>query len=486
MEITFLGAARTVTGSMHLITTDRARVLLDCGLFQGRRREAFERNRELPFEPSDVDAVVLSHAHIDHSGALPVLPKHGFRGSVYTTPATRDLMAAMLEDAALIQVADARHVNKLIDQGHLEGDHVEPLYTTDDVAKILESTVGVPYHRAMSVAPGISVTFLDAGHVLGSAIVVLDVDEDGATTRLVFSGDLGRVGMPILRDPEIPTGAHALLLESTYGDRVHPPRAQVDDELGDTIARTVARGGKLVVPTFALERAQEIVLTLKGLHERGRLPDVPIYVDSPLTVKITDVFRMHPECYDAEVRARFDRGESPFDLPRLRYVSSVDDSKAITGDDAPAIILAASGMCESGRVLHHLRGVIGDPRSTVAIVGFQAPHTLGRRLVERRDRVRIFGVEHDRRCEVVVLNGFSAHAGQDELLHFAEAVRARGALTRVALVHGELPAQRVLARLLEETGMPSVLVPEQGDSMRVERPDAGPPRGSVKPSDAAR
>jgi metallo-beta-lactamase family protein len=470
MQVTFLGAAQTVTGSMHLVTTSHARVLLDCGLFQGRRREAFQRNRELPFDPSDLDAVVLSHAHIDHSGALPVLPREGFHGSVYTTPATRDLMAAMLEDAALIQASDARHVNQLIDRGELEGDPVEPLYTTEDVAAILAATIGVPYHRTMIVAPGISVTFYDAGHVLGSAIVVLDVVEDEGKTRLVFSGDLGRKDMPILRDPEVPEGANVLLLESTYGDRIHAARAEVDEVLGDTIARTVARGGKLIVPTFALERAQEIVLTLKGLASRGRLPDVPIFVDSPLTVKITDVFRMHPECYDSEVRAMFDRGESPFDLPRLRYVSSVEDSKAITGAESPAIILAASGMCESGRVLHHLRAAIGDPRCTVAIVGFQAPHTLGRRLVEKRERVRIFGVEHERRCEVAVLNGFSAHAGQDDLVAFATAVRDRGALGQVALVHGEPPAQRALAKLLGEQGLTDVRIPEQGEQMRVVRP----------------
>ncbi len=469
MEVTFLGAAQTVTGSMHLVRTRHARVLLDCGLFQGRRREAAERNRELPFDPADLDAVVLSHAHIDHSGALPMLAKDGFRGTIYATPATRDLVAVMLEDAALIQVSDARHVNKMIDAGQIDGDHVEPLYTTEDVVAILGMTVAVPYHRAMDVAPGIRATFLDAGHILGSAIVVLDVEEDGRKARLVFSGDLGRKNMPILRDPEVPEGASMLVLESTYGDRIHPRREEMDDALAATITRTFARGGKLVVPTFALERAQEIVLTIGHLSRAGRLPKVPIYVDSPLTVKITEVFRMHPECYDVALRQRIEAGESPFDVPGLRYVSSVEDSKALTADDAPSIVLAASGMCESGRVLHHLRGLLGDPRSTVAIVGFQAPHTLGRRLVERRDRVRIFGMEQDRRCEVVVLNGFSAHAGQDELVDFATAVHAGGPLDDVALVHGELPAQRVLASLLEERGLPRARIPERGDRARLGR-----------------
>ncbi len=465
IEVTFLGAAQTVTGSMHLVATSRARVLLDCGVFQGRRREAAVRNRDLPFDPATLDAVVLSHAHIDHSGALPVLPRSGFRGSVFTTHATRDLAAVMLEDAALIQASDARHVNRLIERGEVDSEPVQPLYTTDDVAAVLRAMVGLPYRRTTVIAPGMTLTFLDAGHVLGSAIVVLDIVDDDATRRLVFSGDLGRTGMPILRDPEVPEGAHALLLESTYGDRIHPSRAAMDDALAETIGRTLARGGKVIVPTFALERAQEIVLTLKTLGSQHRLPAVPIYVDSPLAMKVTDVFRMHPECYDAPVRAMFDRGESPFDLPGLRYVADSEESKQITASDAPAIILAASGMCESGRVLHHLRAAIGDPRSSVAIVGFQAQHTLGRRLVEKRDRVRIFGVEHDRRCEVVVLNGFSAHAGQDELVAFADVVRERGALRSVALVHGELPAQRVLAALLTERGLPDVRIPERGDRM---------------------
>jgi metallo-beta-lactamase family protein len=467
MKVTFLGAAQTVTGSMHLVTTQRASVLLDCGLFQGPRREAARRNRELPFDASSVDAVVLSHAHIDHSGALPMLGKSGFRGSVYTTPATRDLAAVMLEDAALIQASDAKHVNKLIDRGELDGDHVEPPYTVDDVVALLGTMVSVPYHRATTIAPGVTLTFFDAGHVLGSAIVVLDVEEDGATKRLVFSGDLGRKGMPILRDPEVPPGAHALLLESTYGDRVHPPRAAMDDALGDLVTRVIGRGGKVIVPTFALERAQEIVLSLRGLAARHRLPDVPIYVDSPLTVKVTEVFRMHPECYDADVRAAFERGESPFDLPRLRYVSKVEDSKEITASDGPAIILAASGMCESGRVLHHLRGAIGDPRCAIAIVGFQAPHTLGRRLVERREEVRIFGLPYTRRCEIATLNGFSAHAGQDELVAFATAVRARGTLGPVALVHGEPPAQHVLAALLARDGLADVRTPAPKDTMTI-------------------
>lgn len=465
VDITFLGAAQTVTGSMHLVRTDRASVLLDCGLFQGRRAEAATRNRELPFDPERLDAVVLSHAHIDHSGALPVLPREGFRGTVFATPATRDLAVVMLEDAALIQASDARYLNKRIDRGELSGEHVEPLYTTDDVVKILDRMVTVPYHRATQVAPGVSVTFLDAGHVLGSAIVVLDVEEKGVTRRIVFSGDLGRKDTPILRDPEVPKGTQVLLMESTYGDRRHPPRTAMNEALGEVVRRTLERGGKVMVPTFALERAQEVILALKELRAAGAIPRVPIYVDSPLTAKVTDVFRIHPECFDAELRVRLERGDSPFDLPELRYVTDPEESKEISSGDTPAIVLAASGMCESGRILHHLRTGIGDRRNTIVIVGFMAPHTLGRRLVELRDRVRIFGVEVERRAEVVVLNGFSAHAGQDELVHFAHQVATQGALEQIALVHGEVPAQRTLARLLESGGLANVSIPARGDRM---------------------
>ena len=465
MHIEFLGAAQTVTGSMHLLRTARATVLLDCGLFQGRRREALERNRQLPFRPQDVDAVVLSHAHIDHSGALPVLASHGFRGSIYCTPATRDLCAVMLEDAAHIQESDARYVNKLVDRGELPGEHIEPLYTMNDVVRALEAMIAVPYHHGVEVAPGVRVTFLDAGHVLGSAIVVLDVQEGARHRRLVFTGDLGRNGTPILRDPEIPEGAEALIMESTYGDRLHPPRAEMEDALADVIVQTHARGGKVIIPTFALERAQEIILALKRLRAAFRIPALPIYVDSPLAVKVTQVFRMHPECFDEETRALIEGNDGPFEIDTLTYVSSVEDSKSVSRSDDGAIILAGSGMCESGRVLHHLRATVESEKNTVVIVGFQAPHTLGRRLVERHGRVRIFGVERDRRCEVAVLNGFSAHADQRDLLRFVEQTRARGNLGPVALVHGELPAQRVLREALLAAGLSDVQIPARGETL---------------------
>jgi metallo-beta-lactamase family protein len=467
MQLEFVGAAQTVTGSKHLLRTEHATVLLDCGLFQGRRRESIQKNRTLGFDPASIDAVVLSHAHIDHSGALPNLVKLGYTGPIYATSATRDLCAAMLLDAAMIQEADARYVNRLVDRGESDMERVEPLYDEQDVIDVLGSMVSMPYHRPLPIAPGIRLTFVDAGHVLGSGIVCLDIEERGTTRRLVFTGDLGRRRVPILRSPEVPDDATVLLSESTYGDRLHKPIEELDDELAAVIDRVVGRGGKLIIPSFALERAQEIVYALRGLRNEGRLPAVPVYVDSPLAVKITDVFKLHPEYLDAEARAMVEGRNSPFEFPELRYVQSVEASKEVTASRDPAIVISASGMCEGGRVLHHLRGTIRDRKNAVLIVGYQAPHTLGRRLVERRDEVRIFGVMHDRRAEVVVLNGFSAHADQRGLRDFAAGVRERGRLEQVVLVHGEPDPQRQLAELLGEDGFGSVAVPGPGDRLDV-------------------
>ncbi len=466
MEIEFVGAAQTVTGSMHLVRTPHATVLLDCGLYQGRRRESFERNRHLPLPVDEIDVVVLSHAHIDHSGALPLLVKQGYDGPIYATHATRDLCAAMLRDAAYIQEADARHLNKQIARGDLESDPVEALYTEADALAAIDRFVSIPYRRAMHVAPGVTVTFYDAGHVLGSAITALDVEENGATRRVVFTGDLGRNNMPILRDPEVVSGAEMLISESTYGDRLHDPIEKMDEDLAAVIRRTYARGGKVIIPAFALERAQEIVFALKQLRADGHIPRVPVFIDSPLTAKITEIFKMHPECFDAEARALMRGHDSPFDFDGLRYVEDVEESKRLSSNDQPAVVIAASGMCEAGRVLHHLRAGIEDAKNTVLIVGFQAQHTLGRRLVERRARVKVFGVERDRRAEVVVLNGFSAHADQRDLVNFANACRERGPLRKVALVHGEPQSLRALRELMvDKHGYPDVTAPTPGQKI---------------------
>jgi metallo-beta-lactamase family protein len=465
IELVAHGAARTVTGSKHLIRSSRATVLLDCGLYQGRRSEAFEKNRNLPVDTGHLDAVVLSHAHIDHSGALPLLRRQGYLGPIYTTPATRDLAAPMLMDTAMIQQADARHIARLVARGEPGVEPVEPLYTEADVVGTLQQVVGIPYGQRREIAPGITLELLDAGHVLGSAIVVLDVVDQGTKLRIAFTGDLGRRHLPILRDPEVPSGVHCLITESTYGDRLHPAMEQTGAELAEVVRRTVARGGKVVIPSFALERAQEIVYELKRLRAEGHVPVVPVYVDSPLAVKLTDVFRLHPECYDEEARRMLEGSDSPFDFPGLHYVTDPEDSKAIDRDGKPAIVISANGMCEGGRVLHHLRATISDSRNTVIIVGFQAQHTLGRRLVERRPEVRIFGIPCDRRAEVAVLNGFSAHADQAGLLAFADAVRAQGELRRVVLVHGEPKAQDALEREMKARGIPGVVAPEPGESI---------------------
>lgn len=467
MELEFIGAARTVTGSMHLLRTRHGAILLDCGLYQGRRRESFERNKELALPVEEIIAVVLSHAHIDHSGALPILVKHGYEGPIYATPATRDLCAVMLRDAASIQLSDARFLNRQNDRDGGHQPHVEPLYSDDDVIVTLERFHSIPYRQRIWVTPSIRLTFLDAGHVLGSAITVLDVEEEGRTRRIVFTGDLGRADRPILRDPEVPKGTDLLITESTYGDRRHDALEKMEEDLAEVTLRTLARGGKVLIPSFSLERAQEVIYTLKKLRQRGVLPRIPVYVDSPLTVKITDVFKLHPDCYDKETRALIREGHSPFDDEDLRYVESVEESKALTADDTPAVVIAASGMCEGGRILHHLRSGIEDDRNTVLIVGYQAAHTLGRRLVEKRMRVKIFGVERDRHADVVVLNGFSAHADQDDLVAFAERCRESGPVETIALVHGDLKAQRVLADLLHGKGFERVAIPAPGDHLAI-------------------
>jgi metallo-beta-lactamase family protein len=467
IELEFIGAARGVTGSKHILHTSQATVLLDCGLFQGRRKESNQRNRELNVPVEKIDAAVLSHAHIDHAGLLPLLYKRGFRGPVYATPATRDLCTPMLLDAAMIQEADSRHIKKLIERDGVDLEPVEPLYNQDDVTGILSQIVGLPYRRDLAIAPGVTLRFLDAGHVLGSAIIVLDVTDHGEHTRIALSVDLGRNGLPILKDPEIPENINCLITESTYGDRLHGPLEEVDDRLAEVINRTARRGGKLLIPAFALERAQEVVYAIKRLRETRRIPLIPVYVDSPLTVKLTDIFKMHPECYDKETYKLLVSGDPPFEFSGLHYVSDKEESKGITAQPGPHIIISASGMCEAGRILHHLREGVEDSRNTVLIVGFQAQHTLGRRIVEKHREVKIFGVMRRLAAEVVVLNGFSAHADQNDLLAFAEAVRKKGKLHQIFLVHGEPQAQSALEAELTKRGFTSVHAPYPGERIRI-------------------
>jgi metallo-beta-lactamase family protein len=463
MQIQFHGAVRTVTGSAHLVTANGSRILLDCGLFQGHRQEAFERNRNLPFDAASIDAMVLSHAHIDHSGNIPSLVKSGFNGNIYATPATRDLCSAMLRDSGHIQEYDAAFVNKKRAKQGLPP--VEPLYTIEDATASLHNFVTVGYGRPLPIAPGVTLTFLDAGHILGSAFVVLDVQEgDAAPRRLVYTGDVGRKGMPILRDPSVVEEADYLIIESTYGDRLHDSIETTSRELRDVVVATHRQGGKVIVPAFAVGRTQELVYELNRLSQDRDIPRLPIFVDSPLAINVTEIFRLHPECYDEEVNEFLAsiNGQDPFGFSLLTYTRSVEESKELNFLREPAVIISASGMCEAGRILHHLKNNVEDPRNTVLIVGWQAPYTLGRRLVERRPVVKIFGEEYSLKARVKTINGFSAHADRNELLAY---VRTLGPsrLQQAFIVHGEESASLSLADGIRDLGVSQVSVPKRAD-----------------------
>ena len=463
MEITFYGAARTVTGSQHLLDVNGKRILLDCGLYQGPRQESTDRNRHLPFDARSVDVLILSHAHIDHSGNIPNLVRSGFDGDIISTFATRDLCNIMLRDSAKIQEGDVEYLNKKRVRANLP--LLEPIYTMADAMAALKLFIGIGYERAYQVAPGISLTFYDAGHVLGSAIVALDIEETGRPPlRLVFSGDLGRAHRPILNDPVFLDRADILILESTYGNREHPEDEDTDHLLEGIIRETVKQGGKVIVPAFAIGRTQELVYRLNNLVENGDLPpNLQVYVDSPLAIDATGIFRAHPEAYDAETAEIMmtDKDRDPFGFNLMRYTRATQESKALNFLKNPAVIISASGMAEAGRILHHLKNNIEDPRSTVLITGYQAEHTLGRRIVDGEKRVKIFGEDYDVRARVAALNGLSGHADRSELLDWAGHLQQPP--RRTFLVHGELaPAQSLAEGLRAQLGFPAVDVPELG------------------------
>jgi metallo-beta-lactamase family protein len=447
MELEFYGAAREVTGSCHILRVGDKTVLLDCGMFQGHRRETREKNLRLPCPAEEIDAVVLSHAHIDHAGRLPVLARAGYRGTIYCTPATRDLSAIMLADSAHIQEKDAEFLARR------QKEYVEPLYNLADAMAAVEQMVGIPYHKPFDVVAGVRATYVDAGHILGSASVVLECSDGKARKRLVFSADVGHRGLPIIRDPEPPVdGADAVIMESTYGDRDHPPVEDMRERLAAVVRETAAQGGRVIIPAFAVGRTQEIVYDLHALARAKKVPSVPIYIDSPLAVDATAIFAMHPDVFDrGEDMVRTVRELFHFDL--VHYTRDVSESKALNTVSTPMIVIAGSGMAESGRVVHHLANGVADSRNTVLIVGYQAEHTLGRRIVERRPTLKIFGEELPLRARVEVLNGYSAHGDRGELAAWLGAVR-RGSPRppRVWLVHGEPPAQEAFAGRLREQG----------------------------------
>ena len=446
MEITFAGAAREVTGSCHIVRANGKHILLDCGLFQGRRHETHEKNMRLPLDVSRIDAIVLSHAHIDHAGRIPLLVREGYRGTVWCTAATRDLAVIMLADSAHIQEKDAEFLAR-----HRKSV-VPPLYSMVDATRTADLMAGVPYDKPFEVTPGVQVTFIEAGHILGSASVVLDIDEGGRRQRLVFSADIGRSGLPIIRDPKPPTGADVVIMESTYGDRDHAPYTSARRALARIVTETAARGGRILIPAFAVGRAQEIVYDLHSLALAGEIPAIPIYIDSPLAIEATAVFEMHPEVFD-RTEDFVQRVQTLFRFQQAHYTRQAEESKALNNAVGPMVIIAPSGMAEAGRIVHHLKIGASNPRNTILIVGFQAQHTLGRRIVERQPMLKIHGDEVPLRARVEVLDGYSAHADRTELVTWLDAVRATSpALRDVYLVHGEPGPQDALATRLREGG----------------------------------
>jgi metallo-beta-lactamase family protein len=439
MHITFAGAAREVTGSCHILIVNGKTVLLDCGMFQGRRAESREKNARLPVPVGEIDAVVLSHAHIDHSGRLPFLVREGYAGPIYATPATRDLCAIMLADSAHIQEKDAEFLSR-------HGREVAPpLYRTADATRTLELMRTIPYYQWFDVVPGVRARYVDAGHILGSASISVECTEGGRTKRVVFSGDVGRSGLSIIRDPVPPDGADVVLMESTYGNRDHESVSGARERLGQVVRETAAAGGKLFIPAFAVGRTQEIVYDLHALYRAGASPEVPIFIDSPLATDATTVFEMHPDVFDqGEALVREER--DLFRFPLVQYTRDVAASKALDHRHGPLIVIAASGMAESGRITHHVLHGAGDPRNTILVVGFMAEHTLGRRIVERRSSIRVLGEDVELRARVEVLNGYSAHADRSELARWLDAVKAASpSLGGVYLVHGEIDAQDAFA-----------------------------------------
>jgi metallo-beta-lactamase family protein len=467
VSLKFLGGVGTVTGSSHLLTTPKSRILIDAGIFYGRREEFYEVNTTFAYLPSRVDALVLSHAHIDHCGNIPTLLKHGLRCRVYATSATRDLCKLMLADSGRVQEEDFGYLKKIAPRSRGRRPHPPapkvrgPLYTEREAQRSISQFRPLHYGQHFRLTPDTMVTFLDAGHILGSSVVVLDVRLSQKYLRVGYAVDLGRKDLPMLNDPTVLTDLDYLILESTYGGRRHDPISQAKEKLRETIIRTVARNGKIIIPSFALERTQEVLYFISELLQERAIPPIRIYVDSPLASRITEVFRNNVHYMDRAVKDRLGRDDSPFDFLNLTYVRDREESKALNNDKRPMIIIAGSGMCEAGRVLHHLKNNITESRNTVLVVGYMAKDTLGRKIVERQKVVRIYGLEYELNAEVVVINGLSGHADQTDLVEY---VRASSPVRKVFLVHGEEEQTRSLSEALTREQLDSY-IPQKNEEV---------------------
>ncbi len=464
MQLEFRGANGEVTGSRHLLHVNGMTLLMDCGMYQGRRDEEREKNNNFGFKAEDVDAVLLSHAHIDHSGNLPNLLKQGFNGPIYCTKATKDLLEYMLGDSAHIQEREAEWLNKR-KKKRGEEDLIQPLYTQEDVLETLKLLQVLDYDSCIEIFPGIKACYREAGHILGSALIELYVQDksDGRSKKFVFSGDLGRPNMPLIRDPYQVKEADVLMIESTYGNRLHESLLEAEDKLAKVINDTVARGGRLLIPAFSLGRTQELVVSIHKLMNEEKIVHLPIYVDSPLSVNLTQVFQKHLDILDEAVQKNFlDKDQDPFGFECVSYVRSVEESKALNDIKTPMIIISSSGMVEHGRILHHLRNAIEDHRNSLLIVGYQAKNTLGRKLIEGFKEVKIFGEPHMVKMEIHVMNAYSAHADRSDLLNYISKVERLG---KIVLVHGEEESSQDLKLALHANGFEDVVIPDFGDRL---------------------
>ena len=472
-KVEFWGAAQTVTGSMHLVHWRGRRLLLDCGLFQGRRKEAFQRNRDFPLYAKSIDAVILSHAHIDHSGNLPSLIKAGYTGPIYATDATRDLATYLLIDAAKIQESDVAYVNKK--RRRNKQTPFEPLYEHDDAIQTIRQLHAMRYEETFEPIPHVSCRFFEAGHMLGAAMAELTLTaENGESTRLLFSGDIGRSDMPILKNPRDDIeNVDYVIMEGTYGDRDHAEveKGGAKKILHDLVHDTYRRRGKLIIPAFSVGRTQEIVYRLNLLKEDGQLPDIPVFVDSPLAVNATEVFRDkdHVECFDEEMIQQIIREEDqdPLAFENLHYIRKAEYSRELNTYDGPCVIISASGMCEAGRILHHLKNHAVKDTTTILFTGYQAPHTLGRRILEGDKEVRIYGDKVEIRAQVAKLESSSGHADRAQLLEWVRSIASRGQLKTIALVHCELDSGTAFKNLLEQQGLGQAFLPARGESMEL-------------------